>query len=255
MEEYGIQKFPSLLLLTYNYSTNVFDQRLYEGPQFDLGGYFRIKEWLAPFALAEQRVDLMFHNIKRTLKNDIVTVDNDQDLWRQLDSAPGWVIVEYSPQPERVLALEKKNGLFMSYIHYKIPEGQKRRLENYLPRVNQSVPLSDAVVDEIPLQTIDAESALSNISALVSEDYTVLLVRERYGYVCPITEQTFFRGLVFCLILSEADYDKFKERIGQDVKVGLVCKQGSTPGQFTGQPLEDVSYEKLYTQLEYVMLA
>jgi hypothetical protein len=39
----------------------------------------------------------MFHNIRRPTQHEIVTVDNDEDLWRELDRAPGWVIIERSP--------------------------------------------------------------------------------------------------------------------------------------------------------------
>ena len=81
-----------------------------------------------------------------------------------------------------------------------------------------------------------------------------MIVRQKYGYLCPITEQTFFRGLVFCLVLDENDYEKFKQRIGKDMEIGLVCSQGNTPGQFSGQPLDSINYEKLYMLLEFVML-
>ena len=35
------------------------------------------------------------------------------------------------------------------------------------------------------------------------------------------------------------------------MEIGLICSQGSTPGQFSGQPVESATYEKVYTQLEY----
>lgn len=102
------------------------------------------------------------------------------------------------------------------------------------------------------MQTIDAESALSNASALVAEDYTVLLVREKYGYICPITEQSFFRELVFCIVLDEEEYGKFKARIGKDMEIGFICSQGASPGSFSAQPVKEVEFDKLYMQLEYV---
>jgi len=156
----------------------------------------------------------MFHNIKRPNRNDIVVVDNDQDLWRELDHAPGWTVIEYSPHLQRLPLFEQKNGLFLNYIHYK---GDYARLESYFPRMNQSKAITDTGTGELLFQTIDAEHALSNITALVGDEYTVLVVREKYGYLCPITEQTFFRELVFCLILDEKEYDTFKQRVGKDV--------------------------------------
>lgn len=252
---YNITKFPTLVVLTYNYNNRAFNSHTYDGPQFDTNGYYRMKDFLGKFALQEPRVDLMFHSIKRPVRNDIVVLDNQQDLWRELDKAPGWTVIEYGHVAEKLPSYEKKNGLFLSYIHYQTPEGSQSRIENYLPRLNQSIRIPETnEPGELPLQTIDAEHALSNISGLISEDYTVMIVRQKYGYLCPITEQTFFRGLVFCLVLDENDYEKFKQRIGKDMEIGLVCSQGNTPGQFSGQPLDSINYEKLYMLLEFVML-
>ena len=120
---YNITKFPTLVVLTYNYNNRAFNSHTYDGPQFDTNGYYRMKDFLGKFALQEPRVDLMFHSIKRPVRNDIVVLDNQQDLWRELDKAPGWTVIEYGHVAEKLPSYEKKNGLFLSYIHYQTPKG------------------------------------------------------------------------------------------------------------------------------------
>lgn len=136
VQRYHVTKFPLLLALVYNYTTGVFDEHPYDGPQFDSSGYFRMKEFLKQYALPEKRIDLMFHNIKRPTRNDRVVVDNDQDLWRELDKTPGWTIIEYSRDPIKLPLYEAENGLFLSYIHYKVGLDETPKIMNYLPRTN-----------------------------------------------------------------------------------------------------------------------
>jgi hypothetical protein len=77
--------------------------------------------------------------------------------------------------------------MFLNYIHYKTNDSVAARLENYVPRTNKTVPIPISDSGEIYLQAIDAEAAFSNVSALVSENYTVVIVREKYAHICPIT--------------------------------------------------------------------
>jgi hypothetical protein len=48
---FKIHRFPTLKMLVYNYTSGMFDEFDYEGPQFDLNGYVKMKEFLNKFAL------------------------------------------------------------------------------------------------------------------------------------------------------------------------------------------------------------
>jgi hypothetical protein len=66
---FKIHRFPTLKMLVYNYTSGMFDEFDYEGPQFDLNGYVKMKEFLNKFALKEPRTDKMFHTIHMPKKS------------------------------------------------------------------------------------------------------------------------------------------------------------------------------------------
>lgn len=139
-----------------------------------------MKSFLAKYALPEPREDLMFHTIHMpSIKSDISVVDNEHDLWRLLDKATGWTIIEYSREKEPVSLtnLKSQYGPYFSYIQYLIGEGETSRVRSFMPRLNNTVDvmLSD---NRFLFRLNDAQETLSNVSAFVKLDYLTLVVRE-----------------------------------------------------------------------------
>lgn len=79
-------------------------------------------------------------------------------------------------------------------------------------------------------------------------------MREEYGHVCAITEQVFFRGVMYCLILKEEEYEGFRERVGgTEMKVGLYAEiNHKEEGKMVVHKIEDATFASAYRNLEYV---
>lgn len=248
MQLYGVRKFPTLLVLSYNYTQGEFDQFLYEGPQFDLGGYVKMKEFLAKFALEEPRTDLMFHTIHMPKKSQLQTVDNEQDLWRLLDRSSGWTVIEYAPQPSKILTLKDKYGEYFSYVHYMAPES--RGIKSYIPRFNETHDVILNENNEFLFRTMSSREALSNVSAYARQNYSAVIFREQYGHLCSISEQTFFRGILFCVILAESDYESFRSEVGSDVEYGVYLSLSEEGGdKMSVHKLRDAEFKNTYQTL------
>lgn len=60
---------------------------------------------------------------------------------------------------------------------------------------------------DLDWKTLNAEDFVSNTSALLTKNFVVIGVREKYSHFCTLAMNNFFKGLAHCFIVSEDQYE------------------------------------------------
>jgi len=61
------------------------------------------------------------------------------------------------------------------------------------------------------------------MAAWVKKGYVLIGVREAYGHLCAIAQNTLFRGLSQCLIAKEDEYEAIGTALKMQFNFGFAC--------------------------------
>jgi hypothetical protein len=112
----------------------------------------------------------------------------------------------------------------------------------------------DIPTNEIAFRALGKEDFLTNTSAWLGKNFVVVGVREKYGHFCTMSLNVFFRGLIRCLIVSEADYESITGALNMQFEYGFASAERMVNGsrKITGQIFQSGDFEEVYLATEYV---
>ena len=146
-----------------------------------------------------------------------------------------------------------KYDRFINYIHYSVPT-QVEKVQIYSPTWETNFELSE---EGPQMNVLGTEESVANIQYWVKKDFIVLVVPEKNGYLCAITEKPLFRDNTQCIVVGEESISEVEDKISFKIKdgliVGLLMDNKIQMKTMKAANLPNVRYSSIYESFSQVV--